>query len=101
MIKLKNKFQIISVFLFTFIVLLFIFNTKCLYASPGITLETQKIRLEERKNELKSQEIVLSREPRNNVNNIERLCHIRTEIVKIDMEIYMIMQQIQMRDIIQ
>ncbi|GAK74037.1 MAG: putative secreted protein, SAP56-like [Candidatus Phytoplasma asteris] len=100
MIKLKNKFQIISVFLFTFIGLLFIFNTKCLYALPGITLETQKIRLEERKNELKSQEIVLSREPRNNVN-IERLCYVRTEMVKIDMEIYMIMQQIQMRDIIQ
>ncbi|WP_017193759.1 hypothetical protein, partial [Vaccinium witches'-broom phytoplasma] len=80
---------------------LFIFNIKCFYALPGITLETQKIQLEERKNELKSQEIVLSREPRNNVNNIERLCHIRTEIVKIDMEIYMIMQQIQMRDIIQ
>ncbi|MGE9276394.1 MAG: SVM family protein [Candidatus Phytoplasma pruni] len=78
MIKLKNKFQIISFCLFTFIGLLFIFNIKCFYALHGITLETQKIRLEERKNELKSQEIVLSREPRNNVNNIERLCHIRT-----------------------
>ncbi|QKX95518.1 SVM family protein [Candidatus Phytoplasma asteris] len=100
MFKLKNQFKIISICLFVLLGFFLIFNTKCLYAFPGITLETQKIRLEERKNELKSQEIVLSREPRNNAN-IERLCHVRTEIVKINMEIYMIMQQIQMRDIIQ
>ncbi|PEH36366.1 hypothetical protein BBA70_00955 [New Jersey aster yellows phytoplasma] len=96
----KPNLKLISIYLFLFISLLFIINIKYLYALPGITLETQKIRLEERKNELKSQEIVLSQEPRNNVN-IERLCHVRTEIVKINMEIYMIMQQIQMRDIIQ
>ncbi|GAK74072.1 MAG: putative secreted protein, SAP48-like [Candidatus Phytoplasma asteris] len=52
MVKLKNQFKIISIYLFIFLGMLFINNNKNLYALPGIDLEARKIRLEEEINSL-------------------------------------------------
>ncbi|PWV43901.1 MAG: hypothetical protein DF280_01090 ['Brassica napus' phytoplasma] len=52
MIKLKNQFKIISIYLFVLLGFFLFFNTKYLHAFPGIDLDARKHQLEEEINTL-------------------------------------------------